>query len=557
MQATRATKRRIFNSWNGIALAILIVFLIFIIYPLYLVLKKSLLDMTTGELSLKHFMRFFENKFYWITLVNSFKVTVTATALSLIIGVPIAYVMRKIKIAGRKIIEILVIISYLSPPFIGAYAWIQLLGRNGVITNVINDLFGVKLNGIYGFPGIVLVMTLQTFPLVYIYVSGALKNFDNSLLEASESLGYSSFQRFTKIIVPLIIPTILASGLLVFMKVIADFGTPMLIGEGYRTLPVLIYTQFMSEVGGDDGFAAAIAVIMITLALLLFILQRALANHYSYSMSALNPIPQVKAKGAKNIFAHLVVYLTVLLAILPQTVVFITSFMEMRGGQVYTGNFSFDSYRTILFEKDSSVIMNTYVMGLVAIFIIVVMGIFISYLTVRKRNLLTSTLDTVSMFPFILSGSVLGIAFIFAFSQKPIMLSGTMLIIILAFAIRRMPYTIRSSTAIIGQISPSIEEAAISLGSSEMKAFGKVVVPMMMPGVIAGAIMSWITVISELSASIILYTAKTQTLTVSVYTEVVRGNYGNASAYATILTLTSILSLLIFFKLTGKKEISI
>jgi iron(III) transport system permease protein len=119
-----------------------------------------------------------------------------------------------------------------------------------------------------------------------------------------------------------------------------------------------------------------------------------------------------------------------------------------------------------------------------------------------------------------------------------------------------MPYTVRSSTATIGQISPSVEEAAISLGASELKTFAKVTVPMMMPGVLAGAIMSWVTIISELSSSIILYTNSNQTLTISIYTEVIRGNYGNASAYSTILTITSILSLLIFYKLTGKRDIS-
>ena len=119
-----------------------------------------------------------------------------------------------------------------------------------------------------------------------------------------------------------------------------------------------------------------------------------------------------------------------------------------------------------------------------------------------------------------------------------------------------MPYTIRSSTAIITQISPSIEEAAISLGATEFKSFWKVTVPMMLPGVLAGA-MSWITLISELSSSIILYTSKTSTLTVAIYTEVIRSNFGNAAAYSTVLTLTSIISLLIFFKLTHNKDISV
>jgi iron(III) transport system permease protein len=196
-------------------------------------------------------------------------------------------------------------------------------------------------------------------------------------------------------------------------------------------------------------------------------------------------------------------------------------------------------------------------LGFATIVIIVVLGIVISYLTVRKKNALNSTLDVITMFPYIIPGSVLGISFLFAFNNPPVLLSGTAMIMIIAFAIRRMPYTIRSSTAIIGQISPSVEEAAISLGASEMKTFTKVTVPMMMPGVLAGAIMSWVTVISELSSSIILYTDKTQTLTIAIYTEVIRGNYGNASAYSTILTVTSVLSLLLFFKLTGKRDISV
>lgn len=551
-----ANKKRL-NIWNLSTLIILAIFLIFIAFPLFLVLKKSMVDPLTGQFTFEYMGKFFERKFYWITILNSFKVTIASTFLALAIGLPLAYMMRRVKIRGSKFIEIFVIISYISPPFIGAYAWIQLLGRKGVITEFINNTFGLQYDGIYGFTGIVLVLTLQSFPLIYIYISGALKNLDNSLNEAAESLGYSNIQRIFKIIIPLIIPTMLASALLVFMRVIADFGTPMLIGEGYRTIPVLIYTQFMSEVGGNDGFAAALCMIFIIVTLVLFLIQRIVANRFSYSMSALKPMSIEKTTGMKNILTHVFVYFIVLLAILPQLVVTFTSFLETKGGQVYTGNFSLDNYKNILFMKNTAVIWNTYKMGIIAIVIIVVLGVLISYLTVRKKNVITNILDTVSMFPFIIPGSVLGIAFIFAFSDKPIILSGTVLIMVMSFVIRRMPYTIRSSTAIIGQISPSLEEAAISLGASETKTFRKVVVPMMMPGVLAGAIMSWITVISELSSSIILYTSSTQTLTVSIYTEVIRGNYGNASAYSAILTATSIISLLLFFKLTGKREVSV
>ena len=543
--------------WNVLSLLILSAFALFVMYPLFLILYKSGINGDTGAFTIDNFAHFFAKKFYWGTMINSLKVTVVSTILSAVVGLPLAYLMRSVKIRGGSFLNILIVISYLSPPFIGAYAWIQMLGRNGVVTHFINDLFGIHYGGVYGFAGIVLVFTLQSFPLVYIYVSGALKNLDNSLNEAAESLGCSRMGRIWKIIVPLVMPTLLASSMLVFMRVFADFGTPMLIGEGYQTLPVLIYNQFMGEVSGDDGFAAAICCIVIGLTIVMFFVQRFLATRNTYAMTALKPMVAEKAKGLRNILAHLAVYLTVGLAVLPQFVVIYTSFLATNGGQVFTGGFALQSYEATLFAKDNDVILHTYFLGLCAIAIVLVVGVLIAYLSMRKKNALNSVLDVVTMFPFIIPGSVLGIAFVFAFNKSPVILTGTALIMIISFAVRRMPYTVRSSAAVLGNISPSIEEAAVSLGASEMTTFRKITIPMMAPGVLSGAIMSWVTIISELSSSIILYTNSTQTLTVSIYTEVIRGNYGNASAYATILTLTSVLSLLIFYKVTGKRDVSV
>ncbi|WP_341876644.1 iron ABC transporter permease [Defluviitalea saccharophila] len=543
------------NMWQVLAFAILALFLMFVVYPIGLILYKSIL-MQDGSISFSYFGKFFSKKFYWSTLVNSFKVTIASTLVSAVLGLIMAYVLRSVQIRGSKYLNILIVISYLSPPFIGAYAWVQLLGRNGFITRILNSMFNVQLGGIYGFSGIVLVFSLQSFPLVYMYVSGALKNLDNSLNEAAESLGCSVFQRVTRVIVPLVTPTLLASSLLVFMRVFSDFGTPMLIGEGYKTFPVLLYSQFMGEVSTDDHYAAALCVIVIGITLILFFLQKYIGNKLTYSMSALKPMQAEKATGIRNILAHAFVYLVVLVAVLPQLTVISTSFMETKGAS-YTGQFTLENYKNILMPKNISTITNTYLFGLAAILLVVVLGVLVSYLTVRKRSFLTSILDTLTMFPYIIPGSVLGISFLYAFNRKPLLLSGTAIIIIISLCIRRMPYTIRSSTAIIGQISPSIEEAAISLGATERKTFLKIMVPMMMAGVLSGAIMSWITLISELSSSIILYTSKTQTLTVAIYAEVIRSNFGNAAAYSTILTFTSVLSLLLFFKVSGNNDISV
>ena len=209
------------------------------------------------------------------------------------------------------------------------------------------------------------------------------------------------------------------------------------------------------------------------------------------------------------------------------------------------------------FGKLGKSIQNTIIIPVFALIVIVILAVVIAYLVVRRRNTLTNAVDILSMIPYIVPGTVLGIALLNGFNKKPLLISGTMLIMVIALIIRRLPYTIRSSVAILQQIPMSIEEAAISLGASKMKAFFYITVPMMSAGILAGAILSWVTMISELSTAIILYTGKTKTLTVAVYTEVVRGNYGTAAALSTILTALTVISLLVFNRFNRGKDLSL
>ena len=242
------------DVWGAITLGTIALYALFLLYPMAYLIRQSVLDPDTGGFTLAYFTKFFSKSYYFDTLINSFKVSITATVLSIAIGTPLAYLFTIFKIKGKSVLNILIVVASMSAPFIGAYSWILLLGRSGVITAFFKNL-GIAIPDIYGFGGIVLVMTLQLFPLVFLYAKGALKNIDNSLIEAAENLGCSGIVCFFKVVVPLIMPTLLAAALLVFMRSFADFGTPMLIGEGYRTFPVVLYTEFINEVGGSDGFA--------------------------------------------------------------------------------------------------------------------------------------------------------------------------------------------------------------------------------------------------------------------------------------------------------------
>jgi hypothetical protein len=542
------------DFWNIVTLLIIIVFAIFLIYPLLSLFLDGFKDSKSGVWSLVNYIQFFSKKYYTSALVNSFKLTISVTVIAVLIGVPLAYFMSFYKIKGKGILEVLFIISMMSPNFIGAYSWILLLGRNGSVTKFLEKALGINIPSIYGFAGMLLVFSLKLYPFIYIYVSGALKKIDVALSEAAESLGCGGLKKVFTVIMPLITPTLVAAALLVFMNCMADFGTPALIGEGYRVMPTLVYSEFVGESGGSANFAACMATIMIIITALVFFLQKWYINTKSFTMSSIRPIQPKEPKGIFKVLIYIYIYLLAGLSIIPQAMVVYTSFKATKM-QVFVDGFSLGSYKKVA-DKALAAVTNTYVFCFFAIVIIITLGMLIAYLTVRRRSVLTSAIDSIAMFPYIVPGSVLGITLLIAFNHQPLMLAGTAFIIIISLVIRRLAYTLRSSSAILYQISPSMEEAAVSLGDTPAKSFVKVTAKMMLPGVASGAILSWITIINELSSSVMLYTSKTKTMSVAIYNEVIRASYGPAAALASILTLTTVISLLVFFKVSGSKDVT-
>ncbi len=551
-----------FDIWSVISTVVIGLYALFLLYPLFQILNGAFAG-DNGGFSLGAFETFFGNAYYSTTLINSFSVTVWVTLITLLIGYPLAYFYNFFEIKFKGFLQVIIILCSMSAPFISAYAWIQLLGRGGMVTSFVRTNFGFEMPDIYGFNGIVLVLSLQLFPLVFLYISGALKKIDKSLVEASANMGVSGIQRFFKVIVPLTMPTIFAAGLLVFMRAFSDFGTPLLIGEGYRVFTVEIYNQFLGEVGTNYNFASAISLIAIFITTTIFLIQKFLSDKFSFTMNSINKIERKKAKGIGNALIHLYSYGIVFLSFLPQILVTYQSFQNT-SGKLFVEGFSLNSYRVAL-QRMPNAIRNTFYIGGLALLATIILAVFIAYLVVRRRNAVNVTIDTLSMIPFIIPGSVVGIGLIMAFNV-PLQLFGvtlvpaltaTVLIMVVGLVVRRIPYTIRSSVAILQQIPITIEEAAISLGASKLKTFFIITIPMMASGVIAGAILSWVTIITELATAILLYSVRTTTLTLAIYTFVTRGSYGMAAALATILTGLTIVSLLIYMRFTKSNEITL
>ena len=541
------------DFWFFVKFFVIASMCLFIVYPFYTILTKSVFSSKVEGLTLYNFVRFFTKPYYYQTLIRSLVVCGITVLTTTLIGVPIAYVMTRYNVPGKQLLHIFIIMSLMSPPFIGAYSWIVLMGRNGLVAKLFRT-FGMTAPTIYGRGGIIFVFTLHLFPYIYLYTSGAMNSIDSSLEEAAENLGMNKLKRIWTITLPVILPSILAGCVMVFMTALADFGTPMLLGEGYTVLPVLVYNEYMSESAVDPYMASSLSVIIVCCSLAVLAFQKLVIDKRNYQMSSLRPPQETELHGWKRIAVSLPIWIVVFLAFLPQIVVVCQSFVERSFSGVVKG-INLNNYAAILSRLGRN-IRNTYVFSFIAIIFIVIMGILVSYVLVRKKGKVANLIDTLIMFPYVIPGSVLGIGLIVAFNRKPVILVGTAAIMIISYVIRKLPYTVRSGSAFLYQMDPFVEEASINLGVSPMKTFFTVTARMMLPGVMSGAVLSWITCINELSSSIMLYSGKTSTIAVAIYQEVVRMSDGTAAALATILTVTTIISLLIVFRLTkGKVKI--
>lgn len=545
--------KKAFDVWTIIKIGMLVLFGIMLIYPLGGILKQAFISSQGNGITLDHFKRFFHGSYYVSTITNSLKVTLAVTLFSTLIALPLSYFYSFYKLKGSRFLFVASLMACMSAPFIGAYAWIMLLGRNGVITQFIKNALGLTIPNIYGFIGILIVQSLKFFPLIFIYMNGAFRNIDNTLMEASENLGCSGFQRFIKIIMNLSMPTLLAGILMVFMRAFADFGTPMMIGEGYRTFPVEIYTQYVGEVGQNHNFAAAISTIAILITAAIFMLQKWATSRYKFTINAMHPIQKKKPKGILGVLMYIYSYILVSIAILPNIYVCYLAFRNS-AGPMFKEGYSLNNFRIAIDKFLFRSIKNTLWQGGLALAIIIVISILIAYLVVRRKSIVSNLIDTLSMLPYIMPGSVIGIALIVAFGAKPWVLTGTTTIMVMNLIIRRMPYTIRSATARLMQIPISVEEAALSLGASKLKTFFKITVPMMGSGILSGAVLSWVAIVTELSGAVILYNNKTINLTMATYTSINRGKYGPACAFAFVLTVTTVISMFVYLRLTKSEE---
>jgi len=542
--------RKLLSTWNLILIIVFAILILSIVYPIIYIFKASFISPETGLLSLDSYKTFFHYPYYLRCLRNSLFVSGMATIFATILGIPFAFFLSRFHVPGKSIIKTLGTLPLILPTFIGAEAWLLLLGRNGLLFNMFHKI-GIDIPTIYGWKGIVLVFSLQFFPFVFLMVSAAINSIDSSLEESATNLGASKFRVFRTVTLPVVTPAIFAGALVVFYLSIENFGVPILIGEDFRVLSVQAYNEFISEMGGNPSMAGALSMILLTITLALTVLQKYWVERKSYAMSFLRPPEVKKLKPLPTFLIWLFCVALVFIALFPFLVVIISSITKTSGPVMYFGQFSLENFIKA-FTLSPRPILNSFFLATTATLIGIIFGIIVSYLVVRRKGPVSYLLDLLIMLPLAIAGTVLGIALAATYNKGPLVLTGTWMILAMAYFIRKVPFSIKTTSSLLQQIDMSIEEASINLGVPPLKSFIKVIIPIMLPGILAGAIIMWVTTLAELSSTIVLYYGPWATMTVEVFQRIGSGDFGQASAYATILIISVLIPLFILNKVLGK-----
>ena len=511
MTSLALTRDRIARVRPGPALAALLIaafLLLFLVVPVVQVIFVAFQDKTTGAFTLVNFADFFRNDLFMRSFGNSVYVSAMSVVVASLLALPLAYLTTRFEFRGAVLIQSLGIIPLIMPPFIGAVAMQLLFGRNGTVNLLLRDHFGFSIPFMEGLNGVIFVQSIHYFPFILINLSASLKNIDRAMEESAQNLGCHGFRLFRRIVFPLAMPGYVAGASLVFIKVFDDLGTPLLLNVNDMLAPQA-YLR-ISSIGIADPMGYVISVVLIACSLLaLWVSALAMrGKDYATVQRGGGGLAKRRLKPLELVAAYGIVLLILVLVLAPHIGLGLLSFATIWSFSPLPDAFTLKHYHTV-FTESGQYITNTLLYASLAALLDVAIGTAIAYLVLRTKLPGRQWLDYVAMAALAVPGVVLGIGYLRSFYGVPMPFSGQplsnfWLILVFALAIRRLPYALRACTAALQQVSSSLEEAAENLGATKLRTVGRIVVPLMSGGILAGFVTSFATAAVELSATIML-----------------------------------------------------
>lgn len=531
------------RSWRGrippLAVVVIAFLLWAVLYPNLFVLADSLRE--GGRLTLEHYTRFAGSASELRALWNSVWISVGSVLLSALIGVPLAFLFSWRDFPGRRVLGALAALPVSLPPLVGVIAFLFLYGESGFVPRGIQELLGLdappwRLSGAWA---ILLVHAYTMYVYFYMFTAAGLARLDAAHAEAAAALGAGRWTTLSRVTLPMLAPAIGGASLLVFMTSMGSFSAPYVFGGGFRVLTTQI---FASKLNGDLAMAAVETVILAAVSMLFLAFLQRYESRRAYTGSGKGTAagPRREGKGwGWSILAGAIV----LVLLLPHATVLLVSFVPEGTWttQFLPPVYSLENFRSLLTEREAMrPVINSLRMATIATAANVVLAFAAAYLLSRERFVGRGLLGALVVLPWALPGTVLAVALATTFSaHQPwtgrFVLVGTATILPLAYFIRNIPLVTRAALTSFRQFDPALEEAAASLGASRRRTLARVVLPLVVPGIAAGALLAFVTALGEFVASVLLYTHRTRPISIEILSQLREYDFGGAAAYAVLL----------------------
>ncbi len=467
-----------------------------------------------------------------ITLLrNTIVLTVTVTAASVALSLPLAWLTTRTDLPWRRFWAIVTPLPLVIPSYVGAFAVIAFLGPRGMLQGWLEPLFGIeRLPEIYGFAGASLTLTLFAFPYVLLALRSAMNGLDPALEESSRSMGFGAFWTFIHVTLPSLRPAIAAGALLIALYVISDFGAVSLMQ--YDSFTRGIYNQYRGAF--DRSVAATLALVLVMLTLVILLLEgwtRGRARYYRSTAGVTRPAKVHQLGRWTYPAVAYCAFIVMLTLLMPISVV---SYWLVRG--VSAGE---------PLELVWDAALNSGMVSVLAALAALLMATPIVLFSVRYPSWLSYLFERLSYMGYALPGIVVALAFVFFGANYLTPLYQTLGMLVLAYVVLFLPQAVGIMRSALLQVNPHIEEAAKSLGSSQLRVWVRVTGPLVRSGLVSGGLLVFLTVMKELPATILLHPIGFETLPMRIWNATLEGFWARAAAPSLLLILVAAIPMIL------------
>ncbi|AJS57275.1 ABC transporter permease [Paenibacillus sp. IHBB 10380] len=500
--------------------------------------------------SLSYYAELFKQVRFWITLQNTFIIVITSTLLSLVLGIVTAWVMAYTNIRYKKLLHLLILLSFVLPSYVLTLSWSSFMGSQGFMAGFLHLLHpDTKPWSMYSMGGIIFVMGIHHFPLVYMFTVNVFKKIPRDLEWAAKASGASWIKKFTHITLPLALPGITAGGLLVFLASLDNFGIPAFLGTpvNISVLSTLIYEEIIGF--GPSAFArgASLSIILGIIAVVGTLLQwLSVRKSKSDDTARMDDQPRYDLGKHRVWLSPLLWISLIFITIVPLFSMIALSLKRAYGRPLSMTNVTFENYKYILFNNPKiwQSIQNSLILALTTLIVCLVVGSLFAYVRVRKPSKLIKAAELAISIPYTIPGIVFALSMILVWMQ-PIPgwnpgIYGTTTLLFIAYVCRFLILQIRAGVTAFMQVDASMEEAARVSGASPWRKWVFILLPLLLPGLLSGAILVFLTALTELTVSALLYSSRSQTIGVTIFSFEQAGD----TLYST--ALSSLIVFLIF-----------